>query len=158
MADLSEQIRETWRINNDVNLLIIDHLPEAAFAATLSQRGGRDIARQLAHMHNVRVPRLAAFAKRQGAKLGEFAKGESPKRRVLRQAFELSGSLMSGYLLEVAAAGGAVANFQRGVIPMLGYYISHEAHHRGSILLTMKQCGFPIPEKLKWGIWEWNKI
>jgi len=36
--------------------------------------------------------------------------------------------------------------------------ISHEAHHRGGILLTMKQCGIKIPDTLKWGIWEWNKI
>jgi uncharacterized damage-inducible protein DinB len=40
---------------------------------------------------------------------------------------------------------------------MLGYFISHESHHRGSILLTLKQCGEKIPDAVKWGLWEWGK-
>jgi predicted metal-dependent hydrolase len=39
-----------------------------------------------------------------------------------------------------------------------GYYISHEAHHRGNILLTMKKSGFPFSDALKWEIWDWNEI
>jgi len=42
--------------------------------------------------------------------------------------------------------------------PLIGYTISHEAHHRGNILLTIKQRGFKLACELKWGIWEWNKI
>ena len=40
---------------------------------------------------------------------------------------------------------------------MLGYFIAHESHHRGSILLTLKQCGEKIPDAVKWGLWEWGK-
>ena len=40
---------------------------------------------------------------------------------------------------------------------MLGYFISHESHHRGSIMLTLKQSGERIPDTVKWGLWEWGK-
>jgi hypothetical protein len=73
-------------------------------------------------------------------------------------AFEQSGLLMEKYIEHCLTNGGVVSNFRRGVVPMVGYYISHEAHHRGGILLTMKQCGIKIPDALKWGIWDWNKI
>ncbi len=54
--------------------------------------------------------------------------------------------------------GGNVKGFKRGVVPLLGSFIHHEAHHRGNILLTLKLCKFKLPNELKYGIWEWNKL
>ena len=65
---------------------------------------------------------------------------------------------MEKYIEKCIEDGGDVPNFKRGIGTMVGYYICHEAHHRGNILLTMRQSGFKLPDKLKWGIWEWNKI
>jgi uncharacterized damage-inducible protein DinB len=53
--------------------------------------------------------------------------------------------------------GGKVKSFKKGVIPFLGYFISHESHHRGNILLTLKQSGEKIADTVKWGLWEWGK-
>lgn len=158
IINIETQIIETWRINNRVNLFMIENIPEDALAATLSKRGGRDIARQFAHMHMVRVKRLTAFAKKSATELIQFDKNESPSKKSLLLAFEQSGTAMEGYMTHCVDQGGVVSNFKRGLVPMLGYYISHEAHHRGNILLTMKQNGIKVPDTLRWGIWEWNKI
>lgn len=136
---------------------MIEHIPEDALKATLSTRGGRDIARQLAHLHNVRCWRLKSFARKSAMKLTVFEKNESPLKKELLAAFKQSGAVMEKYMQHCIANGGAVSNFKLGVVSMLGYYISHEAHHRGHIYLTMKQCGFEISDELKWGIWEWKK-
>lgn len=157
MTEIENQIIETWRIHNRIMLFMIEHLPDEALKATLSKRGGRDIARQLAHIHMVRVWRLEAFSKKIKETLIAFEKGESPPKEKLQQALAQSGEVMEKYLRYGLENGGAVSNFKRGVVPMLGYFISHEAHHRGNILLTMKQGGFKLPDELKWHIWEWNK-
>ncbi len=158
MTELEAQILETWRIHQRSTILLIENISDEALKASLSTRGGRDVARQLAHVHNVRVWRLEAFAKKIGAKLAEFAKGESPGKKALLEAFAQSGEVMDKYIRQAIENGGAVSNFKRGVAPMVGYYISHESHHRGHILLTMKQSGHKVPDALKWNIWEWNKI
>ncbi|MFQ5446803.1 MAG: DinB family protein [Saprospiraceae bacterium] len=157
MTVIEQQILETWRLHNRITLFMLENIPAEAMTATLSKRGGRDIARQLAHMYNVRVYRLKPFSKKSGAPLAEFGKSESPSKEKLAEALQLSGTVMEQYLAHCIENGGVVSNFKQGVVPMLGYYITHEAHHRGSILLTMKQCGFRLPGELKWGIWEWKK-
>ncbi len=158
MTKIETQIIETWRINNRTNLFMIENISKDALAVTLSTRGGRNIARQFAHMHMVRVKRLEAFAKKSSKELIQFDKNESPGKKNLLQAFEQSGTAMEAYMIHCIDHGGAVSNFKRGLVPMLGYYISHEAHHRGNIMLTMKQSGIKVPDTLRWGIWEWNKI
>ena len=158
MSGLENQILETWRIHQRSTIFLIENISDAALQATLSTHGGRDVARQLAHVHNVRAWRLEAFSKKIGQKLTEFAKGESPVKKALLEAFAQSGEVMEKYIRQAIENGGTVSNFKRGVVPMIGYYISHEAHHRGHILLTMKQSGHKLPDTLKWNIWEWNKI
>jgi len=136
--------------------MVLDGLPQEALAATLSARGGRDIARQLAHVHEVR----AAFLRKTDIPEGitHFAKGESPSKAALRRALEQSADAVERLIRRAWADGGRVGGFKRGIVVLLGYLIAHESHHRGSILLTAKQTGHPLSEDLRWGIWGWDKI
>ncbi len=108
---------------------MVENIADKALEATLSTHGGRDIARQLAHIHMVRVWRLEPFSKRIKTPLIKFEKGESPNKKKLLEALTQSGAVMEKYIQYCLENGGAVSNFQRGVVPMVGYFISHEAHH-----------------------------
>jgi uncharacterized damage-inducible protein DinB len=154
MTPIENQVIETWRIHNRITSFVIEHIPDEALKATLSKRGGRDIGRQFAHMNAIRIWQLEPMAKRLSMPLTSFPKDESPEKKFLLDAFEQSGLVMEKYLEQCITKEGKATNFKTGVIAMLVYYISHEAHHRGNILLTMKQCGFKIPDELKWGIWD----
>lgn len=78
-------------------------------------------------------------------------------RSLLRKALANSATGIEELLSNCWDSGGNVKGFKKGVIPLLGYFISHESHHRGSILVTIKQTGEKIPDTVKWGLWEWGK-
>jgi uncharacterized damage-inducible protein DinB len=151
-----EELVEAWRINHRVTLKVLDGLRPEALEATLSQRGGRDIARQLAHVHEVRTARLRKPDTPNGVM--HFGKGENPPKEKLRKALDESADGIERLIRRSCAAGGQVGGFKRGIVALLGYLIAHESHHRGSILLTAKQTGHTLSEDLRWGIWAWDKI
>jgi uncharacterized damage-inducible protein DinB len=158
LTELEKQVIDAWKAHNRIMLFAIENTPDQAFGATLSTRGGRDIARQFAHLHMVRIWRLEATSRKLANGLEKFEKGTSPDKPKLLSAFTQSGAAVEIFLQHSIEKAGAISNFKRQAVPTLCYFIAHEAHHRGNILLTMKQSGFKLPEKLKWGIWDWNKF
>ena len=155
---LEEAILETWQVHNRSMLFLIENLPDPAFETTLSKRGGRTIAAQLSHCIDVRFYRMESYVKKNQLDFAPFEKGYIPGKIELLKAFENSGKIMDSLILESLSGDGKAPHFARGIVVMIGYYISHEAHHRGHALLTAKTQGIPLTDSLKWGVWEWNKL
>ena len=154
---MKEQLLNAWRINNGMNLLMMDNITDAGMQKTLSTRGGRTVYLQLVHVHNVRMNWLEVCAKDVFKKYKPVDKEAPFNRKILHKAFEDSARGIEELFDRSWDNGGTVKSFKTGLIPMLGYFISHESHHRGNILLTLKQCGEKIPDSVKWGLWEWGK-
>ena len=153
---MKDQLLDTWQINNRLNLLLMDNITDAGMQKTLSIRGGRTVYQQLVHVHNVRMQWLEICAKDIFSKYKVIDKEAVFNRKTICKSFEDSAKGIEE-LLSRSWDDGKVKGFKNGVMPMLGYFISHESHHRGNILLTLKQCGEKIPDAVKWGLWEWGK-
>ena len=159
---MKNQLIDTWQINNRMNLLLMDNITDAGMQRSLSTRGGRMVYLQLVHVHNVRMQWLEICAKDIFKKYKTLDKGAAFDRKALCKAFEDSAKGIEELLARSWDDGGKVKGFskgpggKKGVITMLGYFISHESHHRGNILLTLKQSGEKIPDTVKWGLWEWS--
>jgi len=46
--------------------------------------------------------------------------------------------------------------FKKGIFTTLSYFIAHESHHRGSILLTLKEAGYNLDKDDRDAIWSWD--
>jgi len=138
--------------------MLIDAISDEGLHCTLSKRGGGTPAKQFTHLHNLRLWRLDKVDK-------ELLKGQTKidtagtiDKALLKKRLSESGAAIAKIIEKGIGDGGKIKGFKRGVIAFLGYMISHESHHRGNILLTLKQCGHKIPKDIQYGIWAWNQI
>ena len=151
---MDSQLVETWQIHNRVNFYLLDSIkPEALGAASASK--GRNVAEQFAHLHNVRLMWLKSAAPDLLAGLEKVEKEQAADKALLRTSLEASGKAIET-LLGRGLAEGRVKGFKPHAAAFLGYLISHESHHRGQIMLTLKQAGHPVDKKTSFGIWEWG--
>jgi len=159
METLESQILETWGINHRTNMLLMDQLTEESLGYTTSKRGGGTIGHQLAHMYNVRYWKLETIDKTYIEGLTTVKATDAKTIPMLQKLHSTTANLFEAMLESGLNNGGQIKKgWKRGVVPMLGSVINHEAHHRGNILLTLKLSGFKLTTPLKYGIWEWRKL
>ena len=149
------QFLETWDIHNRINLYLLDAV-DAAALASYSASKGRSAGEQFAHVHNVRLMWLKAAAPDLLQGLEKIEKERALDKTLLRKSLVDSGRAIKTLLATSLAAGGKVKGFKPHAPAFQGYLISHESHHRGQIVLTLKQAGHPLDKKVQYGIWEWG--
>jgi uncharacterized damage-inducible protein DinB len=154
---MNEELLEAWNTNNRINLFLLERIPAEGLRSTLSKRGGRDVARQLAHMHNNRVAWMKKAAPSLAGGVRTFETKEEPDRAALTEALEASGSMVAGYISRVSSGALRARGHRKGLAVTVAYLIAHDSHHRGSILLTLKECGHRVDGETQYGIWDWDK-
>lgn len=152
---MEEQLVETWNIHDRIHRYLLDAIPPEALTC-LSASKGRTVAEQLAHIHNVRLLWLGPAAPELLDGLRKIEKGGAADKQALATALAASGSAIEALLRKSLASGGRIKGFKPHAVAFLGYLISHESHHRGQIVLTLKQAGHPVDRKTAFGLWEWG--
>lgn len=124
--------------------------------ASLSASKGRNVGEQFAHLHNVRLMWLKSAAPDLLAGLLKIEKEQAVDKKLLKKSLVESGVAIKSLLDQSLRTGGKVKGFKPHASAFLGYLISHESHHRGQIVLSLKQAGKALDKKILYGIWEWG--
>ena len=162
-SQLGRAAVQIFAANDRMNQLLIEHLDAAAWRAK-PPGNVRSIAAIFTHMHNVRTKwiRLTAPHLKVPPQLNRARCTPQQARAGLAE----SAVRCTEMLAEALGDGGRVKMFRRDgwaqpwpVGPeMLCYMLAHEAHHRGQVCMLAHQLGFPLPNKVISGMWNWEKV
>jgi uncharacterized damage-inducible protein DinB len=166
--ELREVLIETWAVNDAMNQHLLEQLDAKAWRAEMKVAGGdagRTIAEIFAHMHNCRVNWLKWNAPhlKSVAKLDQGRCTRAQAAAALRKSAALCTEMLEDAFS--VAPDRKVKKFARGwgrAWPaggtMFAYMFSHEAHHRGQILLLAHQLGYRLSRESAGCIWNWDKL
>lgn len=146
-------IIDTWEINHKINIYLLDAILERNLSA-ISASKGRTVGEHFAHVHNVRLMWLKSAIPELLTTVEKIEK-ENITKELLIEQLNKSGVAMSK-MIEKALEQGKLKGFKPHPTAFLGYIISHESHHRGQIVLCLKQSGHPVDKKILFGLWEWG--
>ena len=161
---LSQAAVRIFAANDRINQILIENLDPAAWKAKPPAKT-RTIAAIFTHMHNVRTKWIRLTAPH--LKIPPQLNRTHCTPQLAREGLAASAAICAEMLAEaLGGSGGRIAKFCRDgwarpwpVGPeMLCYMLAHEAHHRGQVCMLAHQLGFPLPHKVAYGIWNWEKL
>ena len=149
-----KELLETWQINQRIDLYLLEAIaPENL--GDIAPSKGRRVGEQFAHIHNVRLMWLKSAAPELLEGLEKIEGEAALEKAALANGLKASGEAI-GKMVERGLETGKIKGFKPHPTAFVGYLISHESHHRGQIILTLKLSGHMIDKKTQFGLWEWG--
>jgi uncharacterized damage-inducible protein DinB len=163
--DLTETILAAWRTNHQVTVFLVRHIPTAIWASPIPGAPRKTIRMIASHFHNSRCMWLKTLGKPQGITVPAAVDRQKVTRRELVAALNRSSRGIEALLRLGCRCGGEVPaspayvwrNLPLDVGHVLTYFVAHEGHHRGQIVLVARQIGSRLPAAVSDGLWQWTK-
>jgi uncharacterized damage-inducible protein DinB len=162
--DLRASLLAAWRTNNRVTTQLVQSLPPALWDMAIPGIPRRTIRAIAAHLHNARCSWVKTLGREHGITAPPRVDPHRVAARQLVAALKQSSEGMEA-LLELGfrsqgqippSRGYVWRNLSLDVGHVLTYFVAHEAHHRGQIVMVARQTGKRLPRAATDRLWQWK--
>jgi uncharacterized damage-inducible protein DinB len=157
--------RVAWRTTNRVTIEFVRALPAAVWNLEVPGVPRRTVREILVHLHNARCRWIKTLGREHGITAPVRVDQRRATQRQLAVALKQSSRGIEALLDLGLASGGEVPpskgyvwrNLPLDVGHVLAYFVAHEAHHRGQVVLVARQAGLRLPPAVVNGLWWWTE-
>jgi uncharacterized damage-inducible protein DinB len=117
------------------------------------------------HIHNSRCMWIKTLGRPHGIAVPPAVDRRRIRRSQLIPALKRSGNAIAKLLAFGLAHDGRIPptkvyawrNLPLDVGHVLSYFVAHEGHHRGQIVMLARQLGHRLPRDVTGGLWQWTQ-
>jgi len=156
---------DAWRTNNRVTVFLVENLPKELWEATVPGAPRRTVRMIAGHIHNARCTWIKTLGREFGIAVPRAVNRQKVGPKELIRALDHSSRGLVSLLKLGFDRGGAIPvsaayawrNLPLDVGHVLSYFVAHEGHHRGQIVMLARQLGHRLPVEVTGGLWQWSK-
>ena len=153
-----------WRTNSRVTADLVERIPTALWSAAVPGVPRRTIRTIAAHLHNARCGWVRTLGREHGIVAPARVDHRTVTRAQLVAALKRSSRGIEALLELGCRRGGRVPpskgyvwrNLALDVGHVLTYFVAHEAHHRGQIVMVARQLNARFSTRAIAGLWDWR--
>jgi uncharacterized damage-inducible protein DinB len=163
--DQRDMLLAAWRTNNRVTAFLVENLPDELWEAKVPGSPRRTVRMIAGHIHNARCMWIKTLGKEHGIAVPRALNRHKVGPKELLPALRQSSRGIINLLTLGLDRGGSIPgsssyvwrNLPLDVAHVLTYFVAHEGHHRGQIVMLARELGYRLPVEITGGLWHFAK-